>query len=93
MKSFLAVFLVSLAAAIFGQTPIIVQPANAPAAAAAQPAPALKRDDVDVPGAIKALQEMKAANEEMLNKQQATLQALEELQQQAAQLRIYTKRS
>lgn len=41
----------------------------------------------------KALQQMKAANVDILAKQEATLKALDELQKAAEQLRIYTKRS
>ena len=48
------------------------------------------------PGTLKtpetALAEIKAANAAVLQKQQATLQRLETLQQEADQLRIYTKR-
>ena len=43
-------------------------------------------------GALKTLQELKTANEEILTKQQATLQKLDELQKAAEQLKIYTKR-
>lgn len=94
MKRYLSsgLVIISLGAAVLAQSPIILQPANGPAAVA-QPSAPPKQPEVDVSGAIKSLQEMKAANEEMLNKQQATLQALEELAKQADQLRIYTKRS
>jgi hypothetical protein len=94
MKRFfaLASFAAALAAGAFAQSPIIVQPANAPAAVQPRGTPA-KTDDDDLVDAIKSLQEMKAANEELLQKQQATLQALDELQKQADQLRIYSKRS
>ena len=43
-------------------------------------------------GALKTLQELKTANEEILTKQQKTLQQLDELQKAAEQLKIYTKR-
>ena len=42
--------------------------------------------------ALKMLQEMKAANEETLRKQAATLEQLDELEKAADQLKIYTKR-
>jgi hypothetical protein len=42
--------------------------------------------------AITALQQVKAANEETLKKQQATLQQLDELQKSAEQLKIFAKR-
>jgi hypothetical protein len=73
------------------QTPVIVQPANQPAqgqTAKVQAAP----DDSDMLAAIKSLEEMKAANDETLKKQQATLDALDQLQKDAEQLRIYAKR-
>lgn len=38
------------------------------------------------------LEEMKAANEETLRKQAATLEQLDELEKTADQLRVYTKR-
>jgi hypothetical protein len=83
-----AVFLFGSALA---QTPVIVQPANqiAPAQTAkVQAAP----DDSDVLAAIKSLEEMKAANDEMLKKQLATLDALDLLQKEADQLRIFARR-
>lgn len=42
--------------------------------------------------AMKSLQEMKAANEQILKKQQATLAALDELQKAADQIKIFSKR-
>jgi hypothetical protein len=42
---------------------------------------------------IKLLQEMKAANQETLRKQRAALEALDELQKAADQIKIYSKRS
>jgi hypothetical protein len=42
--------------------------------------------------AITALQHVKAANEETLKKQQATLQQLDQLQKDAEQLKIFAKR-
>jgi uncharacterized protein HemY len=41
---------------------------------------------------IQLLQEMKAANEDVLRKQEATLQRLDELQKAADQLKIFSKR-
>lgn len=38
------------------------------------------------------LQQMKAANEEILKKQQDTLQRLDELQKAAEQLKVFSKR-
>ena len=73
------------------QAPIIVQPANQPAAPQKANTPA-KADDADILATMKSLSEMKAANEEMLKKQQAVLDALDQLQKEADQLRIYAKR-
>jgi hypothetical protein len=42
---------------------------------------------------LKALQEMKAANNEILKQQEATLQKLDEIEKAANEIRIYTKRS
>ena len=41
---------------------------------------------------IRQLQELKAQNDEILKQQQAALEALDELQKDAEQLRIYSKR-
>lgn len=41
---------------------------------------------------IKELQELKAQNGEILKQQQAALEALDEMQKEAEQLRIYSKR-
>jgi hypothetical protein len=41
---------------------------------------------------LKALQAMKAANDEILKQQTATLQRLDEAEKAANELRIYTKR-
>lgn len=85
----------AIAGFLFGsalaQTPVIVQPANqvpTRQTAKAQAAP----DDSDMLAAIKSLEEMKAANDEMLKKQQATLDALDQVQKEADQLRIFAKR-
>lgn len=42
---------------------------------------------------LQMLQELKASNETLLQKQRQTLKRLEELKTQADQLRIFTKRS
>ena len=41
---------------------------------------------------IKQLQELKAQNDEILKQQQAALEALDDLQKEADQMRIYSKR-
>jgi hypothetical protein len=70
--------------------PIIVQAAS-PATAASTTsaaAPAVS----SIPDAIKLLEQMKAANDEVLAKQKAALERLDELQQAADELRIFSKR-
>jgi hypothetical protein len=76
------------------QAPIVVDAASsAPAAAKAPVTKAAAAAPVSLDGAIKSLEEMKAANAELLKKQEATLQRLDELQQDAEQLKIFSKRS
>ena len=53
----------------------------------------LASDTESLPSAIKLLQEMKTANAEVLKKQEAALQALEELQKAADEIKIFGKRS
>ena len=70
--------------------PVVVQAVPSPQAAAGAAAPA----PAGAPSAsvLKALQELRAANDEVLKKQAATLQQLEEIEKAAAQLKIYSKR-
>jgi hypothetical protein len=71
-------------------TPIVV-PAMTPAMIAKSPAaPAVA--DASAQTTLKALQEIKAANTEILKQQEATLQKLDELEKAAQEIRIYTKR-
>jgi hypothetical protein len=71
-------------------TPIVVQAATA-TTAAPTPIP-LAKDSEPNPIAIRMLQQMKAANEDVLKKQEATLQRLDEIQKAAEQLKIFSKR-
>ena len=77
--------------------PIIV-PAMSPANAAVGSEPDKRKPQSAVQepesfqAAIKMLQEAKAANDEMLKRQEATLQQLDELQKAADQLKIFSKR-
>ena len=94
MKRFALVVIAALAATLplRGQSPapVVVQ-----AVPAAQPAPATATQaTASAPSAalLKALQDMKAANDDVLAKQAATLQQLEEIEKAAEQLRIYSKR-
>jgi hypothetical protein len=83
-------------ASIFAQAPtpamVVVQAANNPAPVArvtAAPAP----DTGAIRTALKALEEVKAANAETLKKQETALQQLDEMQKAADQLRIFAHRS
>jgi hypothetical protein len=71
-------------------TPIIV-PAMTPATANQSPVTAAVATTA-IQTALKALQAMKATNEEILNQQKATLEKLDEIEKAANDIRIYTKR-
>jgi Skp family chaperone for outer membrane proteins len=77
-----------------GQSPMpIIIPAATPAnSGAVNPAPQPQDSGAALQGAIKMLEEMKASNEEMLKKQEATLLQLDDLQKAAEQLKIFSKR-
>jgi len=69
-----------------------LEPAPVPRQAAT---PALVPDakqQAEMAGSIKQLQELKAQNDEILKQQQAALEALDDLQKEADQIRIYSKR-
>lgn len=66
---------------------IPTQPAPAPADAAKEQA-----EQAELAADIKELQELKAQNNEILKDQQAALDVLEQLEKDADQLRIYSKR-
>ena len=95
MRTIVISFLVTAAFAGFlvaqSQTTIVV-PAASPVAAAAPQAPAAQVSSGPIQGALRMLQEMKATNEDTLRKQEATLDQLEQLEKDADQIRIYTKR-
>jgi hypothetical protein len=73
--------------------PVVVQAATAPADAAASKAGEVPTATASATSLMKMLQDMKAANEETIRKQAATLEQLDELAKAADQLRIYAKRS
>jgi hypothetical protein len=70
--------------------PVIVSAATPPVTSA--PAPAAAEKSGSIQAALKMLQEMKAANEETLRKQAATLEQLDELEKAADQIRVFSKR-
>jgi len=72
--------------------PIVIQAASPAAVTATLPTAATMQNSASVETAIKLLEEMKAKNEEMLKKQGAALQQLDELQQAAEQMKIFSKR-
>jgi esterase/lipase len=88
---FLAV--VTLAVTVSAQSPMpVIVPAMTPAATTKAPA-AISENSSSIQAALKILEQIKAANEETLKKQTATLEQLDELEKAAEQIKIYTKRS
>jgi hypothetical protein len=84
---------VVLTCTLSAQSPVpVVAPAATPAAASPK-GPAGADNVASLQAALKILQEMKAANEETLRKQAATLVQLDELEKAAEQIKIYSKRS
>jgi ABC-type proline/glycine betaine transport system substrate-binding protein len=87
------VFVALSAAKAQSPAPIIVQAAspvttNSTASKTSAAAPMAS----SVPDAIKLLEKMKTDNDEVLAKQKAVLERLDELQQAADELRIFSKR-
>jgi hypothetical protein len=72
-------------------TPIIVVPAITPAITNQNPATAALTT-ATAQTTLKALQALKAANDEILNQQKATLEKLDEIEKTANEIRFYTKR-
>jgi hypothetical protein len=73
------------------QTPIpVVVPAMTPATAQSPVTAAVTTASTQT--TLKALQAIKAANEEILKQQTATLQKLDEMEKAAQELRIFSKR-
>ena len=73
-------------------TPLVIptQPTPAPADAAREQAE--QAEQAELAADIKELQELKAQNNEILKDQQVALDVLEQLEKDADQLRIYSKR-
>ena len=75
------------------QTPIpVVVPAMTPATPAQSPVAAAVTM-ASTQATLKALLAIKAANEEILKQQAATLEKLDEMEKAAQEIRIYSKRS
>lgn len=84
---------VSFASMSDAQSPMpVVVPAMTPATAAKSPATPDNAAS-SIQAVLKALQAMKAANDDILKQQAATLQRLDEIEKAAQEIRIYTKRS
>ena len=88
----LSVFALALSVTIAGaQSPIpVVVPAMTPAAASSPVAAAVTTASTQT--TLKALQAIKAANDEILKQQSATLLKLDEMEKAAQEIRIYSKR-
>ena len=95
-KSFFVFTLLLAVGAIRAQspTPIVVQAVSGTpvTSTSSKPAAAASTDDHSIPDAIKLLEQIKAANDEVLAKQKSALERLTELQDAADQLRIFAKR-
>jgi len=75
---------------IFAALAILAGQAQSPTPVVVQ---SVAADTESLPATLKLLQEMKTANEEMLKKQEAALQRLDELQKAADEIKIFGKRS
>jgi len=71
--------------------PIVVQAASPAPVTTVAAAPA-GQEPGSIQAAIKLLEQMKASNAETLKKQEAALQQLDEMQQAAEELKIFSKR-
>jgi hypothetical protein len=86
--------LLATAAMAYAQAPSpmpIIVPAMTPATVIKTPA--AENAAGSAQNALKALQAMKAANEEILKQQAATLLKLDEIEKAAQEIRIFTKRN
>ena len=93
MRTFILSILAVAALGTMGnaQTPVpVIVPAMTPATAPAAVVAGVNTTATQT--TLKALQGIKAANEEILRQQTATLQKLDEMEKAAQELRIYSKR-
>lgn len=79
-------------AAAQSPAPVVVPAASPAALAPASAQAAAPNNTSPLQSSLKSLFEMKAANAEILKKQEATLLQLEEMAKAAEQIKIYTKR-
>ena len=94
----LAVAAVCWSGLLFGQNPtpalVIVPAANAPQVPAAKVVSTQStQSNSGIRAALKSMQDFKAANQELLKKQEEVLERLDEMQKAADQLRIFAKRT
>ena len=93
MRQFIhaSVFVVLALCSALAQTPapVVIQAVPQTNVAATQRGPAA---EPNLEAAVQAILSLKAANEETLKKQAATIQLLEELEKAAEQIKIYSKR-
>src|SRR3954469_13650230 len=85
--------LLATAAMAFGQAPspmTVVVPAMTPATVVKTPG--AENASGSAQSVLKTLQALKAANDEILKQQTATLQKLDEIEKAANEIRIYSKR-
>ena len=88
------IFLLATAVIALGQAPSpmqVIVPAMTPPTVVKTPAAA--NPSASAQSVLKMLEAMKAANEEVLKQQTATLQKLEEIEKTAQEIRILTKRN
>jgi hypothetical protein len=72
--------------------PVIIQAVTSPGGAPATKAATTTDEEATLAAVVKALQEIKTANDETLKKQEATLIQLDELEKAAEQIKVFTKR-
>jgi hypothetical protein len=77
---------------LFAQSPVPATVQAATPATQSSKAPATSNSSTSPEAVLNTLLEIKAANEETLRKQAATLAQLDELEKAAAQIKIFTKR-
>ena len=91
--SIFAVLLITGGVKAQSPAPIVVQAASGTSVTSTPSKAVTTAPDVhSIPDAIKLLEQIKAANGEVLAKQKAALERLNELQDAADQLRIFAKR-
>jgi predicted transcriptional regulator len=97
LKRSIFTILVSAALSILAQAQspkaIVVQAASASVPTPASATVAVPDNSASLQEAIKSLQEIRATNSEILRKQQAALEQLDDLQKAAAQIKIFAHRT